>query len=610
MSNSTTIEMDPSLTAFVEPDYTLVKEDIPRAQAALYRHATIIRDLNQQLHDARQLIEQLEARKTAHVDLLAKHKVLLRGVQPLPGEVLLNIFLKCTEDDDPSCSTRAAEVLSHVCQYWRRLCLEKPDLWTRIIVVIPPYPSAEQLVVAPKRRSSWAASIWTARAEAKPIPDPQPWVSSIRLCTARTKEWIARARGLPLDMVVEGTNPLPGSPPEVESALSLLIDRTLRDSSLKWKSVQLNITGISSSQSISNLDRLLISQSTGVRDVSLRLSPYTDEVPYSIPPNMHLLTSSTIRSLSLDIAGVFDFYTDLINWSSLTHLTILNRPPDASYLRGTLNTDVLFHILSHAPNLVVCDIGRREVHDTSSYLNPATVSFLNTVLGVLVRHQEYLKRDPTAPPSFTLPRLRTLTLRELPIGKGVAHAFHLPALRSFTNTILAGTGSPRHPHESGLVEWVICFGHALTEFSFDLSIITQSALRIILSNLPNVTKLTIEDGCTSEGQVGGAARITQEVVDALVPRFDEKGSIIHGCYLPSLEDLTVTSVVKSAFGPDAIVQFVHARRRAELAQTFPNLRRLTVKLPEDAEIGILKGLPGRVVEKAGGVVDISFGNDV
>ena len=255
---------------------------------------------------------------------------------------------------------RAVEVLSQVCRTWRRLCVETPDLWTTIMLWVPPFPDrnerpAQGGSVQFHTQMGACGSGLEVDDLARRHADAEAWMAKMRRCNIRTRDWIKRARGLPLDVVLEATNPDPGSHPGAVYAFSFPIEQTMKSTSAQWRSVRLELSNVRYTGRRCYIDTLLDVEAPSLKSLHLKLVPWASSISHE---NLALLSSKSLRHLDLDVEGAFDFKQAPVMWSALTELRIVSRFPRIAFPQGILCTETILYILSHSPNLVSCEFNR------------------------------------------------------------------------------------------------------------------------------------------------------------------------------------------------------------------------------------------------------------
>ncbi|KAF8956469.1 hypothetical protein BDZ97DRAFT_1671598, partial [Flammula alnicola] len=221
----------------------------------------------------------------------------------LPNDVLQEIFYQTLPTDRNALLNKntAPLIFTCICRQWRQVVFSTPRLWSTI-----------NIHVIPKPLHPWSDPIILSDE-----PLPQQW-DELRATAA--SEWLKRSGDLPLHIsFVANRKQLP-SPAFVDLYLKFMIPFSYR-----WKSLVLE--GPSSSFS-----RISTLEAADLRSLELLLLDF-DPIEYggihSSPQEListwskcGLLTSPSLRKLSIRRVVLMDPTALGVNWSQLTHLEL------------------------------------------------------------------------------------------------------------------------------------------------------------------------------------------------------------------------------------------------------------------------------------------------
>ncbi|KAJ2930322.1 hypothetical protein H1R20_g6772, partial [Candolleomyces eurysporus] len=508
------------------------------------------------LDDIDKEIRVLIDRRAAHARIVEEHSALLSPIRQVPSDILLSIFeytclkgltpivTRLVEKPNRAPKESSPDVLSHVCQQWRRLSLEHPILWSEISILPPPCPLSQA------NRNNLAAleEFYEELAYYK---------RQLEKLNRRILVYIFRSDRCPLTVTFRSADP-PYEPDlgDVPCANDAIVDM-LCAVSTRWKRLALSLW-ISKKASplirlfqlpthdIPLLEQLNLDVNVGVGT----FSPTATEL--QAVSSTELLQAPRLRSLTLHRFPKCPRYTTAVNWSTLKYLDIGDRSTRGLHIppfpiQHSLNLLIAF------PHLVCCSIMFMRVHESqmANISNPAL---------------------PFAHP-ISLPHLKSLTLRGSGLPPGLPSSLELPSLQ--TLSLLAegdATGNE-------LVDWTRKFGSQLKEFTFDYSCLTKSALLQILESLPNITTLrmvgTTNRMSWSEGsEDDDGALLSDSVMERLTPKFgprdasqgDRGETVDLDLPLPLCPKLRKIFLWPSTieFTEKSFVKFVAARRRRHL----------------------------------------------
>lgn len=288
---------------------------------------------------------------------LDKLEALLSPIRLLPIEVVGEIFNYCLDDTsfEPMSLNSGPLLMTHVCSSWRRIAINKSNLWTHIWVTIDNNED----------REGWPALV---------------------------KLWIERSGQLPLNFHIQETEKHNYSQ-HPDSVFFRVLDILLPQAH-RWKSVELlnrNFQATGDTQWFHKLPQrpdfpLLESFTLQARRMEQQeLARVTEMIRQS--PRLHSVTWMIKTAVTMPT----------LPWAQLTHLTLI----------FICSLDMTLDILSNCPHLHQLDISVQLLQGTQA-LRHVTHTKLETL---------YFSCSGTLEPLFdsiTLPRIKDLTIDQMP----------------------------------------------------------------------------------------------------------------------------------------------------------------------------------------------------
>ncbi|KAJ2915549.1 hypothetical protein MD484_g4884, partial [Candolleomyces efflorescens] len=396
-------------------------------------------------HEWRELKKSWEVQKRE----VEGHKALLSPIKRIPRDILSSIFLAAVEgrpDRPQRISARhPAVVISHVCQYWRNFAISTKLLWCNLYIEVPLCQSLRL------HKLRWSAKV------TKLVDMVQVWISRSDDCHLSVS-------------LTDGITP--GCGHYIEQSFSQgsefdqLVD-TLVASSSRWKSLKLNIF-IPRTQLPSFPTIRLLTLPPQTTPILTELLLYCDVeesqdinlISQTLIAGSSILSTPTLRSLTIGPRTLFDIVRTPVVWSNLEHLDFGGYPSRSPH---RFEVQAALTVLAECSNLVTCNL-----------------TLDDTTLPVAV------VRRP-----IELPKLRKLVFLpyESHLPRGFAQSLILPSLRELEVKTGYSECTPRTHHESGLFEFCDRFGSTLERVTFCYLALTQQALLHCLKCLPNVTSL-------------------------------------------------------------------------------------------------------------------------
>ncbi|KAF5337304.1 hypothetical protein D9611_002933 [Ephemerocybe angulata] len=165
-------------------NYSASELEKAQIQQLLKGHIEDNQRIDCEIEELRQQLEALIHKREENDHFIEPHLALLAPIRGLPNEILCAIFSHCLptparflEDsfDIQACmsATQAPMLLTFICQRWRQIALDSPELWQRVPITFPPskLPSltdVDKFKLA-VQNASQLATLWLSRARNRPV---------------------------------------------------------------------------------------------------------------------------------------------------------------------------------------------------------------------------------------------------------------------------------------------------------------------------------------------------------------------------------------------------------------------------------------------------------
>lgn len=488
-----------------------IKEVIRDNEGELATLSIEIADLGKTIAELGKRMDELLSKEAWHKGMVERHSSLLAPIRTLPPDILLCIFLlaKDTHVESLRRSPRAHRfkkpqrypviILSHVCHHWRTLTIMTPLLWTTLSIhLLPEFPRS-------------------------PLPpqlneDVPKYHRKMARITDMAATFALRVADCPISLSLSASDPYPFEEPEFNKAVTPLVN-ALRSAAWQSASFELSLECHKSpllrllpipDKSLNTIRELKVHQLDLPRNVMLIVEPRAASPEY-------------LSSLDVEIPwkGLSEMH---FKWDILTDLAI-----------GSVQSCRLGASSTGLSPEEALDIMRRSIN--------------------LVNLQVRLNSVPSPPSrplavgrTVTLPRLRSLSIRDIPAPKSFASALILPSLRRIS-VLYDHTSSttPEQESDSALEHLISRYGAELMDVSFSYGHLATSALVRCLEGLSNVESLHMVPAIFSKKgnlqhtlRYRGSSRLDRALVKRLTPTKSsaETSNAVDPCLCPKLKSLT------------------------------------------------------------------------
>ncbi|KAF5337333.1 hypothetical protein D9611_002958 [Ephemerocybe angulata] len=329
--------------------------------------------IDSEIEELRQRLEALIHKREENARFIEPHLALLAPIRGLPDEILRTIFSHCLPtparfSEDPfdnqayMSATQAPMLLTFICQRWRQIALDCPELWQRAPITIS--PSAHHFTDW-DLAASQLAQLWLSRARNRPVAISISW----KLLSA--------------------------APTNFKKFLPFITQ-----SSSQWEELRISGPGMHSGL-LNSILSLPSSSIPNLRNLEIPCIRGSLEQTYD---NKRLLGGPSIRGFRYE--GVYDegFMKIPLQWSQLTYLHIASL--------NTTDTNIR-KILAECPRLERCHTCISTVEIPEPYPSPRLpLSHLASL------HMRHTAPDPPTGffASLHLPSLKDITLSTTDLG--------------------------------------------------------------------------------------------------------------------------------------------------------------------------------------------------